>query len=65
VSALSATALLAALSKAETDGELSERLMFYRKPIESERVDGESAGSTSATIWRRHEMRARLPMATQ
>src|SRR5499427_8879017 len=28
----SATALRAALSKAETDGELSERLMFYTKP---------------------------------
>ena len=28
----SATALLAALSKAETDGQLSDRLMFYTKP---------------------------------
>src|SRR3954449_2063365 len=28
----SATALLAALAKGETDGELSERLMFYTKP---------------------------------
>ena len=28
----SATALLAALSKAETDGQLAERLMFYTKP---------------------------------
>ena len=28
----SATALLAALSKAETDGQLSDRLMFYAKP---------------------------------
>jgi DNA replication protein DnaC len=28
----SATALLAALAKAETDGEMSDRLMFYTKP---------------------------------
>ena len=28
----SATALLAALSRAETDGQLSDRLMFYTKP---------------------------------
>lgn len=28
----SATALLAALSKAETDGQLADRLMFYTKP---------------------------------
>jgi IstB-like ATP binding protein len=28
----SATALLAALSKGETDGQLSDRLMFYAKP---------------------------------
>src|SRR5262245_6877600 len=28
----SATALLAALSKGETDGELADRLMFYTKP---------------------------------
>jgi DNA replication protein DnaC len=28
----SATALLAALAKAETEGQLADRLLFYRKP---------------------------------